>query len=126
MNKSLNLRKILFVGLLFPAVTLSYSCWKSSSSSNDNQMVNEKNTYVNQHIEEDVVSLVEQTDLYLNEIKLNGHYQSMYVSLRDTVRNIYLVKLTKDIGDSSKVLADFLVDANRMVILNPDGKLKSK
>ncbi len=70
--------------------------------------------------------MVEQTDLYLNEIKLNGYYQSMEVSLKDTVRNIYLVKLTEDIGDSSKMLANFLIDANRMVILNPDGKLQSK
>ena len=126
MNESLNLRKILFVGLILPFVTLPYSCWNSSSSSSDNQTENKKNIYVNQHIEEDVVSLVEQTDLYLNEIKLNGYHQSMQVSLEDTVRNIYLVKLMEDIGDSSTMLANFLIDANRMVIINPDGKLQNK
>lgn len=126
MNKSLNIKKILFVELILPFVTLSYSCGNRSSSSSDNQTGNKKIAYANQHIEENVVSLVEQTDLYLNEIKLNGYHQRMHVSLKDSVRNIYLVKLTEDLGDSSKMLANFLVDANRMVILNPDGKLQNK
>jgi len=123
MSKLLNLRKLLFVGLILPYVTLSYSCWNSSSSSKGNQSVNRDSIYAEQHIEEDVVSLVEQTDLYINEIKLNGYHQRINVSLMDSVHNIYLVKLTEDIGDSSKMIGNFLVDANRMVILNPDGKI---
>jgi len=122
----LNLKKYLCVGLVLLSITLSYSCWKRSSSSSEDQKINTPNAYAHQHIEEEVVGVVERTDLFLNDIKLNGYHQSMHVTIYDTIRNIYLVVLKQKIADSSKVLANFLVDANRKVILNPDGKLPIK
>jgi len=82
--------------------------------------------------EEDVVSLVEQTKLYRDQAKLIDSLSSgkrdlsMFVTLSDTVKNICHVRVSEDNGSSLVTYFNFMVDANKMVILNPTGKLEGQ
>lgn len=82
--------------------------------------------------EEDVVGLVEQTNLYKDQSKLIDSLSAgkrslkMLVTLSDTTKNIYLVKVSEDNGSNLVTYFNFLVDANKMTILNPTGKLEEQ
>ncbi|MES2430456.1 MAG: hypothetical protein V4556_05925 [Bacteroidota bacterium] len=84
------------------------------------------------HIEEDVVSLIEQSTIYRDRSKLIDSLSSgqrglsLIVFLQDTVKNIYLVKGSEDNGTSLVTHFNYLVDANKMTILNPTGKLEGQ
>ncbi len=105
---------------------LAYFTWRSSP------VTETKQSYIHDYIEEDVVSLVEQSKLYLDKRKLIDSLSSgkrglsMIVTLNDTAKNIYLVKVSENNKDSLVTCFNFLVDANKMVILNPTGKLKAQ
>ncbi len=99
-------------------------------NSNDKKWKNAMPTHFrNSHLEEDVVSLIEETKLYQYEAKLIDSLSSgkrgldMIVTLNDTSKNIYLVKVCEDNENSLVTYFNFFIDANKMKILNPTGKL---
>ena len=106
-----------------------YLLWNSYDKKWQKAMVTH---FPDQPKEEDVVSLVEQTKLYRNEAKLIDSLSSgkrglkMIVTLNDTARNIYLVKVSEDNGTNLVTYFNFLVDGNKMTILNPTGKLEGQ
>jgi len=106
-----------------------YLLWNTYDKTWQKTMVT---NFPNQPKEEDVVSLVEQTKLYRDKAKLIDSLSSgirgltMNVTLCDTVRKIYLVKVSEDNGNNLVTYLNFLVDANKMTILNPTGKLEGQ
>ena len=114
------------IALIILLGVLAYFTWRSSL------VTGAKQSYIHDYIEEDVVSLVEQSKLYLDKRKLIDSLSSgkrglsMIVTINDTAKNIYLVKVSEDNKDSLVTCFNFLVYANKMAILNLTGKLKAQ
>ncbi|WP_428225183.1 hypothetical protein [Flavobacterium sp.] len=106
-----------------------YLNWNSFDKEWKNSMLTH---FKDNHTEEDIVSLIEQSKLYLDKEKLidslsNGKRNlSLSVSLDDTIKNIYIVKVFEDNGSNLVTHFNILVDANKMKILNPTGKLEGQ
>jgi len=81
---------------------------------------------------EKVLNLIEQQNIVKNQIKLidslsfGRRHITLLLTLDDTLKNIYLVKVGEDNGTNLVTYYNFLVDANRMAILNPTGKLEGQ
>lgn len=81
---------------------------------------------------EKVLNLVEKQKNVKDQIKLidslskSQRHISILPTLSDTLKNIYLVKVGEDNGINLVIFYNFLVDANSMIILNPDGKLEGQ
>lgn len=80
-------------------------------------------------IVEKVLDLVEEQQLVKDQIKLidslskSQRHISLVPTLDDTSQNIYLVKVGENNGMNLVTFYNFLVDANSMTIINPDGKI---
>lgn len=78
---------------------------------------------------DEVVKLIEEQKIVMKEAQLvdslsNGRrHISIIPTLNDTSKNIYLVQVGEDNGMNLVVYFNFLVDANKMTIINPTGKL---
>jgi hypothetical protein len=87
---------------------------------------------VHNHIDEDIISLVEQQEIVLNkdkELKKLSSGQrgiTLVLTLQDTTNNIYLVKVCEHNGTNLVTYFNFFVDANKMTILNPTGKVEAQ
>ena len=81
---------------------------------------------------EKVLNLVEQQKIVKAQIKLidslssGQRHISLVPTLDDTTKNIYLIKVAEDNGTNLVTYFNFLVDANKMRILNPTGKLEGQ
>jgi hypothetical protein len=79
-----------------------------------------------------VLKLVGEQKIIKDQITLTdslseGQRQiSLTPTLEDSTKNIYLVKVSEFTGMYSVTYFNFLVDANSMKIINPDGKLEGK
>ena len=106
-----------------------YLNWNSFDKEWKNSMLK---YFKNYHSEEDIVGLVEQLKLYKDKYRLIDSLSkgerglSILVTLDDTLKNIYLVKVCEDNGNNFVTYYNILVDANEMKILNPTGKLEGQ
>lgn len=82
-------------------------------------------------VTEKILDVVAEQLIVKDAIKLidslsNGkRHISLIPFLQDTLNNIYLVKVAEDNGVNFVSYYNFLINANTMVILNPDGKLEN-
>ena len=82
-------------------------------------------------VTEKMLDMVGEQPIVKDAIKLidslsNGkRHISLIPFLQDTLNNIYLVKVAEDNGVNFVSYYNFLINANTMVILNPDGKLEN-
>lgn len=81
---------------------------------------------------EKILNLVEQQKIVKDQIKLIdslsfGHrHITILPTLDDTLKNIFLARVGEDNGTNFVIYYNFLIDANRMVIINPTGKLEGQ
>jgi hypothetical protein len=124
--------RLMFIvtGLLLLLTIVGYSIW-------DNLLVKQRNKtelthFESNHKEEEIVSVIEQSKLFLDMSKEIDSLSSgtrgltMTLALSDSAKNIYLVKVSEDNGGNFVTYFNFLVDANKMKILNPTGKLEGQ
>jgi hypothetical protein len=84
------------------------------------------------HVEEKIISLVRQTYLYRTTskrvTKLSSGKRSLHIAVNqmDSTRKTYLVKVLEDNGSSLVTYFNFLVDAQKMKIINPSGKVQGQ
>lgn len=87
---------------------------------------------VDNHIDEEIISLVEQQQIVIDkdkELKKLSSEQrgiTLVLTLQDTTKNIYLVKAGEYNGTNLVTYYNFFVDANKMTILNPTGKVEGQ
>ncbi len=99
-----------------------YLLWNSYSKQWKKEMLTH---FIETHKDEEVVSLIEQTNLYKERSKLidslssGTHSLIMNVTISDTVKNIYLVKVL-DCKSSAKsgLKINFIMILNYTIILN--------
>jgi hypothetical protein len=83
-------------------------------------------------VSEDVTRLVGDLQLVKDEMNrvdsLSNHERriSLTTRLEDKAKNIYLVKVGENNGTGSVTYFTFLVDANKMQVLNPNGKIEGQ
>lgn len=81
---------------------------------------------------EKVLNLVESQKIVKDQIKLidslsrSQRHISFITTLDDTMKNIYLVKVSEDNGINLVIYYNFFVDANSMTIIKSDGKLEGQ
>ena len=79
-----------------------------------------------------IVDLVSEQKIVKDQIRLidslskNQRYISLVPTLEDTMKNVYFVKVAEDNGMNLVTYFNFLVDANKMTIINADGKLEGQ
>ena len=79
-----------------------------------------------------ILNLVEQQKIVKDQIKLidslsfGRRHITILPTLDDTINKIYLVQVGEDNGTNLVTYYNFLVDANKMTILNPAGKLEGQ
>lgn len=79
-----------------------------------------------------VLDLVADQKIVKDQIKLvdslskSQRHISLVPTLHDSTKSIYLVKVAEDNGMNLVTYYNFLVDANSMTIINPDGKLEGR
>lgn len=62
----------------------------------------------------------------IDSLSKGQRHISLVPFLEDTIKNIYLVKVGEDNGMNLVTYFNYLVDANGMKIINPDGKLEGQ
>ena len=83
-------------------------------------------------IVEKVLDIVAEQKIVKDQIRLidnlskSQRHISLIPTLEDTMKNVYLVKVAEDNGINLVTYFNFLVDANKMIILNADGKLEGQ
>lgn len=145
--KEMILETLLFIALTFAIIFMDFDKLITALSSNEANKVRERwksealkddtlfrrnlqTTFKDSHTEEEVVNLVGNSKLYLDKENfidsLSSGKRKLFLNgkLDDTANNIYLVKVLEDNGVSLVTYFNFLVDVNKMTILNPTGKLE--
>ena len=101
-------------------------------TSNDKRWKEAMPTLPTDNTEQKVLNLIEEQKIVKAQIKLidslssGRRHISLVPTLDDTTKNIYLVKVAEDNGTNLVTYLNFLVDANKMRILNPTGKLEGQ
>lgn len=105
-----------------------YLLWNS----NDKRWKEAMPTVPPGNTEEKVLNLIEEQKIVKAQIKLidslssGRRHVSLVPTLDDTTKNIYLVKVAEDNGTNLVTYFNFLVDADKMRILNPTGELEGQ